>query len=73
MSQYLGQVFSSGEAAPESGAYQLMHDDPKPTPRTDMGRVYRFVQGNPLPGHPDTGGPAEWRFIRVALSERLGY
>lgn len=65
MSEYLGQVFKSGDTAPERGTYQLVGDDPYQDKRTDMGRVTRLNKGDTLPPHPDTSQNAEWRFVRV--------
>lgn len=70
MSEYLGQTFSSGQTAPEKGTYQLANDDPNADKRTIMGRVIRLEQGDPLPPHPDTGGSADWRFVRVDETRR---
>jgi hypothetical protein len=42
-----------------------MGDDPNMDERTNMGRVFRFSKGDILPGHPDTGAPAEWRYMRI--------
>ncbi|MBN1680292.1 MAG: hypothetical protein JW966_08360 [Anaerolineae bacterium] len=70
MSEHLGQVFASGDTAPESGVYQLVGDDPKADKRTDMSRVVVFEKGQTITGHPDTDKPAQWRFIRVRLAQR---
>lgn len=70
MGEYLGELFHTGDAAPASGAYQLMNDDPNVDKRTNMGRVFRFRKGETLPPHPDTNGTAEWRFMRIKPSER---
>jgi hypothetical protein len=70
MSDYLGQLFKSGEPAPESGTYQLVNDDPDLNERRNMGRVFNFQHGEELPNHPDTGAAAEWRYMRVTAVER---
>lgn len=69
MSDFLGKNFRTGESAPEAGAYQLMGDDPHADERTNMGRVFRYRKGEALPAHPDTGAPAEWRYMRIKESE----
>ncbi len=66
MSDALGNTFQSGTAAPETGTYQLLGENTSPDPRVQLGRVVAFKKDELLPGHPDTGGPAEWRFVRVS-------
>lgn len=68
MSEFLGNTYKTGDPAPEAGAYQLLGDDPLVDERTNMGRVFRFDKGDTLPGHPDTGAPAEWRYMRIKES-----
>jgi hypothetical protein len=70
MSDYLGQIFKSGEAVPETGTYQLVNDDPDLNDRRNMGRVFNFKHGEDLPDHPDTGGSADWRYVRVSAARR---
>ena len=69
-SQYLGKTYNSGDVAPEAGTYQLVGDDPNVDPRTDRSRVIQLEKGEPVPPHPDTSGPTQWRYVRVALSRR---
>ncbi|NLX08640.1 MAG: YjzC family protein [Chloroflexi bacterium] len=70
MSEFLGNTFRTGEPAPEGGAYQLVGDNSAPDERTDTGRVIRLKRGELLPGHPDTNGPTEWRYVRIAVEAR---
>lgn len=70
MSQYLNSVYSSGDPAPEKGTYQLVDDDPNVDMRTDRSRVIRLDQGEPIPPHPDTSAPAQWRFVRLDEEHR---
>lgn len=65
MSDYLGTIYRTGDPAPDDGAYQLVGDDHHADARTDRSRVIRLAQGTAMPPHPETNGPAEWRFIRV--------
>lgn len=67
MSEQLGTIVKTGSPAPESGTYQLVNDRPDPDdPRTDRSRVITMRQGDPLPPHPDTGSPTQWRFMRLS-------
>ncbi|HMM28662.1 MAG: YjzC family protein [Chloroflexota bacterium] len=67
MSEQLGKTFQTGSPAPETGTYQLVNDRPADAdPRTDRSRVIRLEQGDPIPPHPDTGSPTQWRFMRLA-------
>ncbi|NDJ76101.1 MAG: hypothetical protein GYB65_07565 [Chloroflexi bacterium] len=70
ITEALGLVFLSGDAAPADGVFQLVGDDPNATDRADFGRVFRFKQGETLPNHPDTDAAAEWRFVRLTAGWR---
>ena len=70
MSNALGEVFKSGDAAVEDGVYQLIGDQPVMYERTDMSRVIRMRKGDTLPTHPDTGQPAQWTLIRIVKAWR---
>jgi hypothetical protein len=67
MAEQLGDVFKTGDTAPQDGNFQLIGEDTSGAghARTDTGRVIRLAEGEALPAHPDTGQPTEWRFIRV--------
>lgn len=66
MSEQLGNTYRTGSPAPEDGTYQLINDRPDPADdRTDRSRVIYLRAGDPLPPHPDTGSPTEWRFMRL--------
>ena len=66
---FLGQIFRTGQTVPADGQYQLVGDDRNPVERIDDGRVIYVREGQPLPPHPDNGGTAEWRFMRVAHNQ----
>lgn len=66
MSEQLGNTYRTGAPAPHSGTYQLTNDRPDtPDARTDRSRVIHLMEGDPIPPHPDTGSPTEWRFMRL--------
>ncbi|NLE52203.1 MAG: hypothetical protein GX613_12445 [Chloroflexi bacterium] len=66
MSEQLGNVYRTGTPAPHAGSYQLINDRPDPEDaRTDRSRVIYLREGDPIPPHPDTGSPTEWRFMRL--------
>jgi hypothetical protein len=70
MSEFLNEIYKTGDTAPESGVYQLAGEDPDGNERRNLGRVIRAEQGEELPGHPDTDAEAEWRLIRIAADEQ---
>lgn len=66
MSEQLGNTYRTGDSAPVDGTYQLINDRPDTDDgRTDRSRVIRLQAGDPLPPHPDTGSPTQWRFMRL--------
>lgn len=64
--EHLGGIFMSGEIVPETGQYQLLDNSDDFDPQeSGADVVLMFYQGDPFPYHPDTGGNALWRFVRV--------
>lgn len=65
--EYLGGIFMTGEVVPETGQYQLLDNRDDVDPRdSEADVVLMFYAGEHFPSHPQTGGKALWRFVRVA-------
>ncbi len=57
----LGEIFTAGDKAPQTGNYELLNDG-HPHHETI---VIEFKKGEIMPIHPEVGDNTQWRLIRI--------